>query len=189
MKFYELKVQLQHIKKPPVWRKIRVSPKMNLGDLHFAIQNAMGWFNYHLHHFMIREGGSRFTFIGPPMDEGMSFGPPTLNENKYTIDQFLQKPKDYIDYEYDFGDGWLHRITLQKIVEGDANTPAPYLLKAKGTCPPEDCGGPGGYEYLKEVMANPKKYKEDYENFSEWLLADEWDPKEEIDIEDINGSF
>jgi len=47
-----LKVTLRDTK-PPVWRRLLVPGKTTLGDLHRAIQAAMGWEDYHLHTFDI----------------------------------------------------------------------------------------------------------------------------------------
>src|ERR1019366_8004257 len=44
--------------KPPVWRRLLVPGTMTLGDLHKAIQAAMGWRDCHLHAFDI--GGEQF---------------------------------------------------------------------------------------------------------------------------------
>ena len=47
-----LKVTLYGIK-PPVWRRLLIPSEMTLGDLHQAIQAAMGWEGGHLHAFDI----------------------------------------------------------------------------------------------------------------------------------------
>jgi hypothetical protein len=47
-----LKVTL-HGTKPPVWRHLLIPGEMTLGDLHQAIQAAMGWGGDHLHAFDI----------------------------------------------------------------------------------------------------------------------------------------
>jgi len=38
---------------PPVWRRIQVPEYYTFYDLHVAIQDAMGWLDYHLHDFRI----------------------------------------------------------------------------------------------------------------------------------------
>jgi hypothetical protein len=76
-------------------------------------------------------------------------------------------------------------ITLESINETIKGRTYPYLLDGKGACPPEDCGGPWGYEALKETLANPDS--EDYEDMCEWLdLEDgsDFDPKE-FDVEEM----
>jgi hypothetical protein len=38
---------------PLVWRRIQVPQKYSFWDLHVAIQDAMGWLDYHLHEFRL----------------------------------------------------------------------------------------------------------------------------------------
>jgi hypothetical protein len=47
-------------------------------------------------------------------------------------------------YRYDFGDEWWHTVTLEQArPAGPENTF--QILDGAGACPPEDCGGSGGY--------------------------------------------
>jgi hypothetical protein len=190
MKFYELKVQLKNISKPPVWRKIRVDAEMTMEDLHQIVQRAMEWEGYHLHHFIIGDPRRRALYVTAKeeMERGFGFMEDQMDEKEVIIGNFLQNIKDKIVYEYDFGDGWEHVISLEKIVEGNEATLTPFLISAKGACPPEDCGGAWGYENLKEIMANPKDNKEEYKDMSDWLGVKKWDAKE-VDVDDINLSL
>lgn len=52
-----LKITLRGIK-PPIWRRLLIPATMTLGDLHMAIQAAMGWEGDHLHVFDV--GGRRY---------------------------------------------------------------------------------------------------------------------------------
>ena len=49
---YQFKITLDEIK-PPIWRRIQVPETYTFWDLHVAIQDAMGWLDYHLHEFEI----------------------------------------------------------------------------------------------------------------------------------------
>ena len=55
---FQFKIDLQEIN-PRIWRRILVPADYNFWDLHAAIQDAMGWLDYHLHHFEIRGKGKR----------------------------------------------------------------------------------------------------------------------------------
>ena len=79
----------------------------------------------------------------------------------------LKKEKDKVIYEYDFGDGWEHDIKLEKILPYDDKTEYPVCLDGKMNCPPEDCGGIGGYYRLLEILKDPED--EEYESYMEWL--------------------
>ena len=60
------------------------------------------------------------------------------------MDAVLQRKGDWMTYDYDFGDSWTHRVVLETMEEGDAARSA-VIEAGKGACPPEDCGGVGGY--------------------------------------------
>jgi hypothetical protein len=38
---------------PLVWRRLQVPERYSFWDLHVAIQDAMGWLDYHLHEFRL----------------------------------------------------------------------------------------------------------------------------------------
>lgn len=67
-----LKVTLRGTR-PPVWRRLLMPGAMTLGDLHQAIQAAMGWHDCHLHAFDIggRQHGDRHT-VDDVADENRS---------------------------------------------------------------------------------------------------------------------
>ena len=164
---YQLRIQLEYINKPPIWREIHVIDLTSLYLIHCTIQGAMGWFNCHLHQFI---QGNQFYGIPHP-----DYGDSMADARKIPINKVLQKEKDWLHYEYDFGDGWMHRITLEKISQPVAGKEYPLLIKGKGACPPEDCGGPPGYENMKEIIADPNH--EEHEEMVDWL-GDDFDPNE-----------
>ncbi len=56
-KAYQFKITLKGIK-PPIWRRIQVPETYTFWDLHVAIQDAMGWEDYHLHKFEMRHSST-----------------------------------------------------------------------------------------------------------------------------------
>jgi len=55
---------------PLVWRRIQVPEGYSFWDLHVAIQDAMGWLDYHLHEFRLLDAAKkRVVSIGIPTDE------------------------------------------------------------------------------------------------------------------------
>lgn len=74
-----------------------------------------------------------------------AWGEPMGNDAKVKLCELLTAPTQRLLYLYDFGDEWLHTITL--LAFNEAHVPLPHLLKAQNGCPPEDCGGPPGAEY------------------------------------------
>ena len=66
---YQFKITLLGIN-PAIWRRIQVHSDYTFWDLHVAIQSAMGWYDYHLHEFVVKDliHGEEES-IGIPEDE------------------------------------------------------------------------------------------------------------------------
>jgi hypothetical protein len=158
---------------PPIWRRLLVPSAMTLGDLHQAIQAAMGWHDGHLHAFDIdgRQYGDQHT-----VDD-------VADENRLTLNGLLKSGVARFAYTYDFGDNWEHTVAIEKTqpaADGDAY---PLCVAGKRNCPPEDCGGPWGYQHLLEVLADPTN--PDYAEQSDWV-GEEFSP-DAFDIDTANA--
>lgn len=144
-----LRVELKDFK-PAIYREVLVDPNITLRALHTVIQAAIGWENAHLYAFAqplrstesFRKIPNQRKWQKPNPD---AWGEPMGNDAKVMLSQLLTAPKQRLLYLYDFGDEWLHTITLMAF--SNAHVPLPHLLKAQNGCPPEDCGGPPGAEY------------------------------------------
>ena len=174
---YQLKVTLMDAK-PPIWRRLLVSNDMPLNEFHNVIQIAMGWMDCHLHQFV--SGQTLYGMIDEEWD--IDFGPEKKDENGYRLSDLLKKEKETIIYEYDFGDGWAHKVLLEKKLPYNNAERLPKCIKGKRACPPEDCGGVWGYEELQQVIKDPKH--PEYKEMMEWLV-DDFDP-EAFDVEETN---
>jgi hypothetical protein len=85
-------------------------------------------------------------------------------------------------YEYDFGDGWNHRISVERVLpESDPSRPI-VCLEGERACPPEDCGGFHGYAEILDIIFNPSH--PDYEAMLDWTGRD-FNP-EVFDLEKVN---
>jgi len=71
---------------------------------------------------------------------------------------------------------------VEKILPRDKNIDYPICIAGKRACPPEDCGGIGGYENLLEIISDPDH--EEYEEMMEWL-GGEFDP-EHFDAKEVS---
>ena len=174
---YQLKVALAGLR-PPIWRRVLVPANINLAHFHVVLQIVMGWQNGHLHQFIHKK-----ILYGMPESLDSGFGPEQKNETRFKLNQLLKKEKDHLVYEYDFGDDWQHKITLEKILPYENNMKLPQCIKGKRACPPEDCGGIWGYADLLESVNDPSH--PDHEDLLDWL-GDDFDP-EFFDLADING--
>jgi len=162
---YQLKITLKW-SKPPIWRRVVVRANMSLDRLHGVIQFAMGWTDSHLHQFIVGAGFVR-TYYGKPDSEFADMGSEMLNEKRYTVADLAPAAKKKFIYEYDFGDGWQHEVVVEKFLPPDPTFRHPVCLAGANACPPEDCGGMGGYYNLLEVMADPKH--PEHEEMKEWI--------------------
>jgi hypothetical protein len=145
----ELTVTLADVE-PAVWRRILVPEDMTLWELHAVLQTAMGWHDAHLHLFRVGPVlyGNVEDFPGEPGDEERT----TVADAAAVTHEFF--------YEYDFGDGWEHRIEIgQRLPAVGIGTP--HCVAGMRACPPEDCGGPPGYERLLAVLADPSDPEHD----------------------------
>ena len=140
----QLTVTLRDIE-PAIWRRLVVPASLTLRELHAVIQTALGWDDYHLHLFEV-DG-----VLYGDVDEIQ--GHPLGDEEIFTVGQAAGAVRDF-RYEYDFGDSWDHDVCVEQVMSSVGGG-TPHLIGGARACPPEDCGGPGGYEHLLEVLADP----------------------------------
>lgn len=148
----QLRVELQEIE-PLIWRRLQVPGDYTFWDLHVAIQSAFGWNDTHPHEFRPwdgREGAPRF---GIPLDD--FGGDPPLPGWKHRVAEVLTPANPRLEYEYDFGDGWEHTVMLEEILDPAPGEKYPRCTAGERAGPPDDCGGPSGYESLLETLADP----------------------------------
>jgi hypothetical protein len=170
---YQLKVTLEQIK-PAIWRRLHVPSDITLSKLHSVLQDALGWTNSHLHQFVV--GERRIGMKG--IDD---FSEDVEDEKRVKLDQIAGAKSRFV-YEYDFGDGWEHQILVEKALPAVDGVRYPTCIDGKRACPPEDCGGVGGYARLLEIIADPKH--EEHAEMLEWL-GRPFDP-ESFDIMEAN---
>ena len=179
---YQFKITLDY-SEPPIWRRILVPSNYSFWDLHVAIQDSMGWLDYHLHSFLIKDPLTNSKVeIGIPDEEFDSFDRKVLADHKVKISKYFNENNRNATYEYDFGDSWIHTIKFEKIIQATVGEKYPKCIDGQMACPPEDCGGIDGYYDLLSVLSDPKN--EEYNEMIEWL-GGEFDP-EKFDPKDIS---
>jgi len=167
-KFIQLKVELRQIE-PLVWRRLVLPSRSSLSVLHRAIQAAMGWTESHLHQFDFR--GLSY---GPEYAWDPDFGEPLLSQEKQ-LRTLFDRPGEWLRYEYDFGDSWVHLIDFEHWAPPPKDdSRLPLCVDGARCCPPEDCGGVHGYERLLSILADPED--EEHEAMHEWVGKD-FDPE------------
>jgi len=142
-----LKVTLNDVK-PPVQRRVEVPLAIRLDRLHLVLQAAMGWTNSHLYEIRARDVG-----WGLPDPD---FGDGPLDAKKARLIDVLEDAgTKTVKYLYDFGDGWEHTVKVERITDAVPGIAYPVLINATGRCPPEDVGGPWGYDEFLDALADP----------------------------------
>jgi pRiA4b ORF-3-like protein len=170
---YQLKITLKH-SNPPIWRRIQVRGDVTLAKLHRIFQAVMGWYDSHLHQFMIGK-----TYYGVPDPDDFT---EVKDERKARLGELVSRLKETFLYEYDFGDGWEHTVMVEEILNLQPGVHYPNCMGGARACPPEDCGGISGYENFLEAIRDPDH--EEHGEMLEWI-GGEFEP-EEFDAKSIN---
>jgi hypothetical protein len=163
---HRLKATLQGTK-PPIWRRVEVGSDITLAELSGVLEAAMGWLGGHLHGFDV----NGVQYQQPDLEDGM-FEPPE-DETKHRVGEVLADTDAKMRWDYDFGDGWEHKIEVEAIEPQDPTIAYPRCITGRRACPPEDCGGIWGFAELLDAIADKTHPRHD--ELSEWLPID-YDP-------------
>ncbi len=181
---------------PEIWRLIEVGSSLTLDRVHEVIQRVIGWRDCHLHSFTDtdpykqlpnRDGqGSapRRWFTQNSLDDDLE----GLLETEWTLGQVLTESSGPLFYEYDFGDGWIHRLELLEVIPAATGDPMARAIQAERRGPLEDSGGTGGYRELLDALGDPAHERHD--ELSQWVAGTlgPWqlfDP-DVVDVDEIN---
>lgn len=160
IKVFKFRVELRLWSEHPCWREILVPASGAFIDLHQAIQGAFLWWDYHLMHFdvvvrgrtveityedMIRERED-FAVVGEVLPEMRA-------AETLSLSDIFPRCRTAV-YEYDYGDGWEHDVTFVEVIR-DYRGELPVCTAGEGDAPPEDVGGPGGFEKFLRAIADP----------------------------------
>jgi len=154
-----LHIQLDGVT-PTVWRELLVPGGVKLAKLHDILQMAMGWSDAHLHAFRI--GDNTYGI----QDEDDDYPEDELDEEWVTVVAALADHDEFA-YDYDFGDGWVHQVTVVERLPQRTALKYPVCLGGANACPPDDVGGPGGYADFLTAVADPTHAE--HEEIMEWL--------------------
>ena len=173
---YQIKVTLSD-SKPPIWRRILVPGDRSLAKLHHILQAAMGWYDAHLHQFIV--GG---VYYGVPHPD---YFMDVKDERRVRLNQIAPAAKSKFVYEYDFGDSWEHELLVEKILPPEQGVRYPICVKGRRACPPEDVGGVWGYAGFLQAIQDPDH--PEHKNYMQWI-GGEFDP-EAFDLDEINAAL
>lgn len=171
----------------PIWREFVVPSNITMELLAYVLINAMGWKHEHLYQFV---GKNNLYYVNSRQmkeetDSFMAFFARARykNSEKTTLEMVLQPKGERLKFEYDFGDSWTHDLWVKGARDyAPGEEPVIKLIKAHGECPPEDCGGVWGYDYLLELNNKKRKSAEDKERLEWYDIPTDYDP-EDCDLE------
>mmetsp|Transcript_15353 Transcript_15353/g.23012 ORF Transcript_15353/g.23012 Transcript_15353/m.23012 type:complete len:458 (-) Transcript_15353:127-1500(-) len=151
---------------PPVYRKIKVSSSTNLELLHDkVIAPCFGWTrNYHTYYFRssndvyytqkdtdAADGSTWLSQSLLPQSQDRMAGPKSgLKPESATVGGLLKDVGDYCFYNYDLGDCWIHRLTVEKVLSEEESDGKIDIVEGAMRCPPED--GEGCTTYQENIL-------------------------------------
>ncbi|MEQ8717367.1 MAG: plasmid pRiA4b ORF-3 family protein [Acidimicrobiales bacterium] len=142
---------------PVVWRRFVVPSETKLPKFNRMLEAVMGWQGYHLHMFEIAD-----LRIGSSDEDDDD----VIDERRITLKQLLPRVGSQVRWAYDFGDNWHYDVVVEAIEEPSPDVRYPMCTAGERACPPEDCGGVGGYEDLRDALADPEH--SEHEWLREW---------------------
>lgn len=153
-----LRIELLDIT-PMIWRRIVVANQWTFASLHNYLQWVLGWQDSHAHEFRVGEH-----CIAPEWwiaeiqgdDRFKSY----QDERRASIASVIREVGvgGELTYHYDMGDDWVHRIIVEPLPRRweELELRTPLCVAGENACPPEDVGGPGGYEHFLECVRDEK---------------------------------
>ena len=169
---------------PTIWRSIHIPENYTFYDFHVAIQDAMLWWDYHLHNFDVPGRSSHFNdvHIECPWIEPWEIQDGWLLTTEAKLQDYFSQPGDRAFYHYDYGDSWVMDVSLEKIIPREKGRRYPICWDGALAAPPEDCGGTPGYERCKKMVQtvhnldieSMNRMDEDDKELLIWL--GDWDP-------------
>lgn len=184
---------------PAIWRLLDLDPSLTLDEVHDVLQAAVGWRDTHLHSFTDTDPYKRLRAVNGQVPEPRRWVAEDLLddfeedllESDYVLGQVLTAESGPLFYEYDFGDGWIHRLELTGSLPKPANAARARLEDGARRAPMEDSGGIGGYLDLLDALASPSH--ENHADLKAWVAWttgpwQEFDP-EHLDIDSVNNEL
>jgi len=173
---FQLRVELDGIS-PTVWRRLMVSARASLHELHLVIERAMG-----------REPDIAYQFDvdGVLYIDAADDPPPGREADATSLESLALHPgARFLHVAENLGEPWRHVLTLEQAVPRLVGQRLPACVAGARAAPPDDCAGPRAYRELLDVIADPMHPRA--AELSSWLPED-FDP-EYADVTSINAAL
>ena len=157
---------------PPIWRRFVVPSTITLEQLHWVLLALMGWSGAHLWQFE-RPGKGCW---GDPelLAEAFLEDEITGDARRTRLMDVISRKGSKLLYNYDFGDDWWITLRLAEHRNRQPGEVVPAVLDGSRNGPPEDVGGPWGYQNLLEAIRDPNH--PEHAELREWV-GEGWDPE------------
>jgi hypothetical protein len=163
-----LRIELTGIE-PLIWRRVYVPGSWSLARLHDYLQWVMGWNDTHAHEFEVGSG-----LIAPAWwieEVGEDRGADAFRDERavrvQTVAAELGVGGEF-SYRYDMGDDWRHRLVIEAQPETVIDElPVPRCVAGENACPPDNIGGPPGYQQMLAILRQPTH--EEHADMLRWV--------------------
>ncbi len=170
----QFRVELARVE-PPIWRRLQVSARASLLELHAVVQRALGQDESPIHSFRI--DGVRYADPGECED--------CTTENT-GLDTLRLHPGTRIEHDVETeGEPWQHVITVEQVGPRLVGQRLPICLEGAGAAPPDDIEGPGRYQSMLRALDAP--FDPRAAELRAWLPQD-FDP-DFVDLTAINAQL
>ena len=189
---HKLKITIKG-SEPKIFRMVLVPENFTFLQLHLIIQCAFNWSDDHLFQFYLGRLYDSDS-VHSPDDEDIDDDFIFRRHDKYDarktkLTKLLQEGLKKFYYIYDFGDNWVHEITVLK--KPSEEVLYPVCIKGENIAPVEDCGGIYGFYDMLATLENPGSENEKRE-IEEWLGLLPGQKLQDVrpfDIDEINEGF
>ena len=173
---FQLRVELDGIT-PTVWRRLIVSARASLHELHDVIERAMG-----------RNPDVAYAFdvdgvvYVDPVDEP----PPGREAAAASLESLKLHPGcRFMHLAENHGEPWRHVLTLEQAAPRLVGQRLPACVAGGRAAPPDDCAGPQAYREILDALADPTDPRS--AELRSWL-PEHFDP-EYADVTSINAAL
>ncbi|WFP16356.1 IS1096 element passenger TnpR family protein [Citricoccus muralis] len=141
-----------------------VSRRMSVpleANLHSAVETILVMFGWELTHLWQLDVADRSQLVAHS-SEGIAEDSDGPLAAEMHVGDVLRADGPALLLTYDYGDNWEMRISpVGTRVAGEEAE----LLSVDGDCPPEDAGGPGGYQQKVLALEDPEQFAQDYPDY------------------------
>ncbi len=171
-----LRIELEGIT-PTVWRRVAVSARASLHELHGVIQRAME---------RDEDGGYAFDIDGVRyVDEADDPTPGCGAEETSLRALELHVGARFVHVADHHGEPWHHIVTVEQVHPRLVGQRLPVCLGGERAAPPDDCEGP--YDYHRLLTALREPLNPEAADLRTWL-PENFDP-EYVDLVTINAAL